>query len=230
MSSSTKLFKDQLLEPLSRTRLIGPLTAGYTVRPLLYPVPESDRGPPVQFAQFKNGGLKIELFTASTKDTSFFAISHVWGKAEWRTVSCVGWEILASTQKARFVEERLYGLVAEVPFWMDIITINQRDKAEAISTVQAIPAIFRDAEKTIAIREGDGLYRCCAETAKNFTEYEETNAGLVVHAVGDPSHDIFKESYLARLWTLQECLLSHTIDFIVVTDGENQDCTYRILC
>ena len=230
MLSSTKPLKHQLVKPLTRPQLIRLLTARYTVKPLPDPKPESDRGPRVQFAQFKNGGLKIELFTAFTKDISYFAISHVWGTINWQTVSCVGWEILASSQKARFIEERLYGLVEEVPFWMDTITVDQKNKAEVISTVQAIPAIFRDAEKTIAIREGDGLYSCCAETVKNFTEFAEMNASLIVHTVGDPSHDTFKESYLARLWTLQECLLSHTIEFTIATNGKTQDRTYRILC
>jgi hypothetical protein len=36
------------------------------------------------------------------------------------------------------------------------------------------------------------------------------------------------ESYLQRLWTLQECLLSHTIEFVVGTDGNTLRC-YREL-
>jgi hypothetical protein len=58
-------------------------------------------------------------------------------------------------------------LVGDTAFWMDTLTVNQRDSAEVIATVQALPSIFRNAIKTIAIREGDGLYSCCAKAVES---------------------------------------------------------------
>ena len=102
---------------------------------------------------------------------------------------------------------------------MDTLTVNQRDKDEVIATVQAIPAIFRDAVKTIAVREGDGLYDCCLDAVRGFTEYKEFLRKLAGHT-SDHWGDVYRESYLQRLWTLQECFLSHTIQF--VQDGDSR--------
>ncbi|RYP42232.1 hypothetical protein DL767_000396 [Monosporascus sp. MG133] len=181
------------------------------------PGPSTDRGPRVQFARFIDNGEKIQLFSACTKDVAYYAISHVWGKTEWQHVRCLGREIDISPQKAKFLEERMYGLVGDVAFWMDTITVNQKDPAEVISTVQAIPAIFRDTEKTIAIREGDGIYNCCVEAVAGFPDYKEMLRMLIDHVSEHNSTSVFEESYLKRLWTLQEVLLSHTIQFVVST-------------
>ncbi|RYP92625.1 hypothetical protein DL770_001267 [Monosporascus sp. CRB-9-2] len=112
----------------------------------------------------------------------------------------------------------MYSLVGDVAFWMDTITVNQKDPAEVISTVQAIPAIFRDAEKTIAIREGDAIYNCCVEAVAGFPDLAEMRRMLLVHVSERHYESVFEESYLKRLWTLQEVLLSHTIQFVVSTD------------
>jgi hypothetical protein len=116
-------------------------------------------GPVVQFAQYINGHL--EMFKTRTRVLRYYAISHVWGQITWTRVSCMKDEILVSTEKARFIEEELPKVVGDMPFWMDTLTVNQKDQAEVIATVQVIPEIFRDAEETIAIREQDGLYECC---------------------------------------------------------------------
>jgi hypothetical protein len=128
--------------------------------------------------------------------------------------------ILTSESKARYIDEQLFDVVGQQPFWMDTITVNQRDQAEVIATVQAIPDIFRDAEKTIAIREGDGYYRCCVKAANGCKTHEEMQTKLVDH-VEEHSYDVLDESYLNRLWTLQECLLSHTIQFVTCGSGKS---------
>ncbi|RYP53090.1 hypothetical protein DL768_001867 [Monosporascus sp. mg162] len=193
------------------------------------PEPITDRGPRVQFARFVDNGEKIQLFSACTKDVAYYAISHVWGKTEWQYVRCLGREIDISPQKAKFLEERMYGLVGDVAFWMDTITVNQKDPAEVISTVQAIPAIFRDAEKTIAIREGDSIYNCCVEAVAGFPDYAEMLRMLLAHVGERHSQSVFEESYLKRLWTLQEVLLSHTIQFVVSTDViRTEDALYSL--
>ncbi|KAH7081917.1 Alpha/Beta hydrolase protein [Paraphoma chrysanthemicola] len=122
-------------------------------------------------------------------------------------------------KKAKFIDERLYSLVGEVAFWMDTITVNQKDQAEVISTVQAIPTSFQDAKKTIAVREGDGLYNCCVDAVRGWTDFAELKSRMMPHVVGSHDEDIYTESYVDRLWTLQECLLSHTIEFTLATEG-----------
>jgi hypothetical protein len=62
-----------------------------------------------------------------------------WGEIEWRQVRGVPHEIKVSKKKAAFIEERLPALVGGDAFWMDTITVNQRDQAEVIDTVQSIP-------------------------------------------------------------------------------------------
>lgn len=127
-------------------------------------------------------------------------------------------EILVSKQKAIFIEKKLPSLVGSEAFWMDTLTVNQRDQGEVIATVQAIPAIFRDAVKTIAVREGDGFYNCCLEAVKDFPRWENFVKKLALHST-EHWGDVYRESYLQRLWTLQECFLSHTIQFVKGDDG-----------
>lgn len=173
--------------------------------------------PLIQFGRFESG--RLQLFRAHMKEQEYFAISHVWGTTQWLKVSCMDHEILASPQKAHFIEEKLPALVGHTAFWMDTLTVNQRDQAEVIRTVQSIPDIFRDAAKTIAIREDDGLYDCCDAATRGFQDYIEFGERLNKHIMTHYGH-VYEESYLQRLWTLQECLLSHTIQFVTIKQGK----------
>jgi hypothetical protein len=128
-------------------------------------------GSRVQFARYVDG--RLQLLTARTSELDYYAISHVWEETQWLSVSGVDHEILVSREKVTFIESTLPSLVGAAAFWMDTLTVNQRDQAEVIATVQAIPAIFRDAVKTIAVRQGDGFYNCCLKAVKDFTEWED---------------------------------------------------------
>lgn len=164
---------------------------------------------------------KLELFCAYTKELEYFAISHVWGKIQWLKVSCFNQEIKASPQKVRWIEQELPSLVGETAFWMDTLTVNQRDEKEVIATVQAVPAIFQDAADTSAVREDDGFGECCAEAIAG-CEPRDLNDKLLVHMAKYNSTSLHDDSYLRRLWTLQECVLSHTIQFVVIHENPNQ--------
>lgn len=137
----------------------------------------SSRGP---FVQFADG--QLELFSACTGEEQFIAISHVWGKTEWLRIPGVARDVLASPEKARFIKERLLSPVSSSAFWMDTLTVNQRNQAEVIATVQAIPAIFRDAVKTIAVREDDGIYDCCARAVADCNDWHELSEKLLDYA------------------------------------------------
>jgi hypothetical protein len=56
---------------------------------------------------------------------------------------------------------------------VDTLTVNQKDQAEVISTVQSIPSIFRDAVRTIVIRESDGIYQCCEKAVDGFQDWND---------------------------------------------------------
>ncbi|KAK7408172.1 hypothetical protein QQX98_009638 [Neonectria punicea] len=172
----------------------------------------SERGPEATFAKFDNGNFR--LFKAHTKELKYFAISHVWGNASWRVIDGIGGETLISEEKAKFVKNNLPALVGDTAFWLDTLTVDQKNQVEVVATVQIIPNIFRDAVRTIAIRESDGFYDCCEEALRGFRDWADFHDRLMAHNEKHFSH-LREESFLRRLWTLQECLLSHTIQFAV---------------
>ncbi|KAK5654584.1 hypothetical protein OQA88_7213 [Cercophora sp. LCS_1] len=179
----------------------------------------SSFGPAVRFARFVNG--EIELFTEHTGRLEYIAISHTWGNVEWQWVRGVPFQIRVSPKKARFIEARLPALVGDTPFWMDIIAVDQRDQGKVMDAVQFIPEIFRGARRTIAIRDGDGLYPCCGDATEGATTWEEIVQKLQGHSDQHYNH-AYTESYLQRLWTLQECQLSNSIQFVRVHQDVEQ--------
>ena len=178
---------------------------------------DPEKGPEVQFARFVSG--ELVLFSAYTSELEYIAVSHVFGKTEWHSIPGIKNEVLASPQKAVFIEKELPALVGDLPFWMDILTVNQRIQAEVISVVGAIPWIFRNAVQTLAIREEDGIYPCCAKELEGIQGREGLYSALRDHYINHLD-DICDESYLQRLWTFQECLLSHCIRFVVCRRGK----------
>ena len=92
--------------------------------------------------------------------------------------------------------------------------MDQRDNEAVIATVQCIPAIFRDAAKTIALREREGFIDCCSDAMKNFSDVSDLRQRTEAHARTHFGRE-YREVYLERLWTFQECFLSHTITFVL---------------
>ena len=178
---------------------------------------DPEKGPEVQFARFVNG--ELVLFSAYTSELEYIAVSHVFGETEWHSIPGIKNEVLASPQKAAFIEKELPALIGDLPFWMDILTVNQRIQAEVISVVGAIPWIFRDAVQTLAIREEDGIYPCCEKELEGIQDRNGLYSALADHYINHVD-DICDESYLQRLWTFQECLLSHSIRFVVCHRGK----------
>ncbi len=166
----------------------------------------------VKFARFVNG--RLELFTAMTDKEDYVAFSHVWGDWEWRRVPGIPYEVKVWQEKADFIANDLPELVGDGAFWMDTLTVDQRDEKEVLAIVDSIPAIFKMAKRTIAVREPDGLYDCCVKAVEGFKDFTDFGTRLIEHhdKHGD---DVWVESYLQRLWTLQECLLSKNIQFVV---------------
>lgn len=169
------------------------------------------RAPLIKFARFVNGTL--ELFEAKTDELDYIAFSHVWGDIEWRKVPGIPYEVKVSQEKADFIKNDLPGLVDDRAFWMDTLTVDQRNEEEVMAIVESIPTIFEMAERTIAVRENDGLYDCCMKAVEGFEDYADLSDRLNQHS-NTHADFIYNESYLQRLWTLQECLLSRKIQFV----------------
>ncbi|KAI4642646.1 uncharacterized protein J4E78_010119 [Alternaria triticimaculans] len=178
----------------------------------------------IKFARFKNATL--ELFEAPIESTDYIAFSHVWGDWSWRSINGVPYEVKASQEKAKFIANDLPALVGDGAFWMDTLTVNQRNPVEVLEIVDVIPEIFRLAKKTIAVKECDGLYDCCIQAVAGFQGWEEFTTRLFEHSHYHVDH-LCAESYLQRLWTLQECLLSHTIEFVVGTGNRPKKLALR---
>jgi hypothetical protein len=62
------------------------------------------------------------------------------------------------------------------------------------------------------------LYDCCIAAVNGFEDYNQFTQRFSGHSHAHVDY-ICAESYLQRLWTLQECLLSHTIEFVVGRDS-----------
>ena len=82
----------------------------------------------------------------------------VWGYAEFCHIPGVEQEILVSPGKAKLIPAELPNLVRDTPFWMDV-SVHQSEGPERRDRNNAGPAIFRNAFRTLAVRDGDGLYR-----------------------------------------------------------------------
>jgi hypothetical protein len=165
----------------------------------------------VNLVKYTDGNLERKSMSVGT--TNYIAISHVWGDASWQHVAGIGYEVLVSDEKARFLAERLNGLVGEEYFWMDILCVEQRDKAARVAVTQHIPTIFRNAQRTIVVRDSSGMKDCCVKelgdlniwfTASQAQAFQE-------HAMGTHEHQDLREGALTRLWPLQEILLSDNI-------------------
>jgi hypothetical protein len=171
----------------------------------------------IKFARFVNGSL--ELFTAKTDEVEYVAFSHVWGDWEWRMVPGIPYEVKVSQEKADFIANDLPALVGDGAFWMDTLTVDQRNEKEVLAIVDSIPAIFKMAKRTIAVRESDGFYDCCVDAVEGFEDWADFATRVIEHDSRGHRDYVCVESYLQRLWTLQECLLSRSIQFVVSKSG-----------
>jgi hypothetical protein len=179
----------------------------------------------VLLCRFDSGRLFKDQM--SIYDTKYITVSHVWGIARWQDV--LGGEVLVSDEKAKFIIERLPLIVGAEWFWMDILCINQRDKDARIAVTQHIPKIFRCAQKTIVVKNGNGLRECCIQAIGRIDveeEIERAVRAITDHALAHRPDNggRIKEDVFERLWVLQEVTLSRSIQFVRCDDmGSNSD-------
>jgi len=83
---------------------------------------------------------KVEQTTVSVADTTYFAISQVWGIVKWRKVpGMIDGEILVSEAS----------IVGHNYIWMHVLCVDQLDKAARVAVTQNIPTIFRQGQRAI---------------------------------------------------------------------------------
>lgn len=171
--------------------------------------------PPLTLCRYCDG--KLERESHLVENTNYLAISHVWGQAEWQRVPGIEGQVLVSKEKAKFLSEQLSSVVGEEYFWMDILCIDQRNKAERIAVTQHIPTIFRQARRTIVLRESNGFRICCL----SHLEFPRSGS-LYQHFTNEHEGDDFSDGVFSRLWLLQEIMISDTIQFVSCHSARSQ--------
>src|SRR2546423_2353302 len=133
--------------------------------------PTSDMRPPFPIPVINNGDRFAEqkfklcyfesgrLLSADVFPMAFqyLAISHAWGQPKWQHIPGIEGQVLASESKAKFIAQRLPGLVGADYFWMDILCVDQKDKGARVAVTQYIPQIFRHAQRTIFVKDDVGI-------------------------------------------------------------------------
>jgi hypothetical protein len=171
---------------------------------------------------------RLEKDNVLVTTTQYLAISHVWGDAQWQEIPGIDGEVLVSKEKANFITERLRSIVGTDYFWMDILCVEQRDKAARIAVTAHIPVIFRHAQKTILVRGSRGFRECCI---KSITIPEQPSTkwfnGTFATLLKNHYREVhdgedFTDGVLLRLWPLQEIILSDTIQVVRCDDAESR--------
>jgi hypothetical protein len=184
------------------------------------PKVEESNDPPLQltFCRFESDGMLKRWFKV-TADITYIAISHVWEKVSWRCIPGVPGEVLASQIKAEFIAQKLSALVGRNYFWMDILCVDQSDKAARIAVTQHIPTIFRSAKKVILIKDGSAFRDCCVRTIGDIPRwFNPNNEGRQQffdhYSACHPQSVGLSEGVLTRLWPFQEIILSDRLQFV----------------
>ena len=163
--------------------------------------------------QFEESGL-LGQHVVDMQTTAYFAISHIWTEASWRDdIPGIGWPVLVSPQKAKFLAERLFELVGTDFFWMDVLCVDQSSDAARTGVVNSIPAIYRGAEKTIIIREDGGIQSCCAKAIGYFESWGKDGMNKFANHLRETHVGGIVETWTERLWPLQEMILSDNLLF-----------------
>ena len=110
------------------------------------PIPEVTASLQVVFCRFDSSG-KLVRESLPVPETRYITISHAWESATWQKISAIedkvlGDMFLVSEEKAKFIVEQLPSLVGADWFWMDVLCVNQCDKAARVAVTQHIPNIF----------------------------------------------------------------------------------------
>lgn len=173
----------------------------------------------VHLCRFDDAG-SLQLQVGDLDHDSYYAISHVWQQAVWTQIRGVERPVVASSQKVRFITDVLPSLVGHELFWMDILAVDQTSKEERSAIIQHIPTIYRNARKTIVIREDGGFQACCVDAVSRYIsmyqtgQYPDRGTVWITEHVDEHHSGAFEESWLDRIWPMQETNLSDSLQFV----------------
>ena len=152
-------------------------------------------------------------------EREYIIISHVWCDASWHSIPTIPWKFLASPQKARWVSKELPKLVTDCYFWMDVLAIDQENIDERLAVVDHIPLLYRKSQRTIVVKEQGGFKDCCAMNIPHYQNEIESSVFLLQQQYTEhwkESHlNGIEETWLDRIWPLQEVMLSNKLQFTV---------------
>lgn len=178
---------------------------------------------PIVLCRYRSGKLLRE--ERQLNSSEYVAISHVWGNVQALEVNGVEGKIFLSVEKARFLKEKLPSILGEQYFWMDILCIDQGNDAARVTATRLIPSIFRQAKKTLVIRDSTGIRDCCVHTIGDVIKWEDDPLGwrskMIQHYGWDHMEGKtapFYEGVLERLWPLQEIMISECLQFVRCED------------
>src|SRR5437762_1897497 len=83
-----------------------------------------------------------------------------------------------------------------------------------MAVVKKIPDIFSKAQRVIAIRNGDGVRKCCIDAIGSMSDWDENGRQRLADHARKHIDNLFDERYLRRLWPLQELALCNTVQFV----------------
>jgi hypothetical protein len=182
----------------------------------------------IVFCRFNEFG-KVKKANLEVASARYIAISHVWGKPEWRELPILdGERVLATREKVMFITNQLREIVGKEYFWMDILCVDQENEDARVAVTRHIPTIFRSALRTVLVRDGYGLSKCSMDLfgTTPMSEWKTVNEGSVV-ALRDHREKVHEgeapsEGVLTRLWVLQEIILSDTVQVVICANVEPQ--------
>lgn len=170
---------------------------------------ERSREGQIQMCHFV--GNKLIKSFVSPYHTVYLTISHLWGTASWRRIPGIPGKVLASESKAKFLANDLRSLVGNDYFWMDILCVDQRDRAARIAMTRHIPTIFRQSIRTILVRDNNGPRECCAEL---FDQEPLKTSAFETHWSEAHRGEPLADGVLTRLWIFEEIPLSNVVQFV----------------
>ena len=183
--------------------------------------------PNITLCRFMDDG-SLESFESDLDDSRYIAISHVWSRAQWTKIPGIPFEVLVSPHKARYIMKRLPALVRNLPFWMDVLCVDQKSKAARIAVVNSIPEIYRQASHTLSIKDGDGIRDCCLRSISTFSDWSRHGSTeLLNHIAKKHFADGLTETYLDRVWPLEEAFLSDVIQFDMCEENQPERPSYH---
>ena len=163
---------------------------------------------------FDNGRLfKDQIYL---REVSYLAVTHSWGHATWRSIPGIEGDVIASDSKARFITESLQSIVGDDYFWMDIMCIDQKDKAARVAVTQYIPRIFRSARRTIFVKEDGTLERCCSEALGEPNSIDDGLPNrLTEHRLRCHEGQSIEEAMLTRLWICRKLCYRMLLNLLI---------------